>query len=216
MINRLRLDSTNDLSKVKDWINQVYAEVCVETEANQTSTTLTLTAGTASYTLSSSIIRIKEMFVTPVGSVQTLPLQQTNLDQILRYRAGSSNVSVSNGSVSHYSLSGLSQLEFWPTPGNADVVTIYSVALPTALSGNTDVPILQEPWNSSLLSDGACALAADFKSDPQQSFYQASYEQGKQRFRAHLARRQGNQVQQLGLYGAMPVRPHDPSTDLGY
>ena len=31
VINKLRLDSTNDLSKVKDWINQVYYEACIET-----------------------------------------------------------------------------------------------------------------------------------------------------------------------------------------
>ena len=47
VIQRLRLDATADLPKVKDWLNQVYAQVCVETEANVTVATMALTAGTS-------------------------------------------------------------------------------------------------------------------------------------------------------------------------
>lgn len=152
--------------------------------------------------------------MTPVGSTSTSPIIQTNLDEILRRRAGSSGVSVSNGSVTHYALLGLNQFEVYPTPGASDVITVYYVALPTALSADGDVAILQEPWNSMLLSDGAAALAADFKSDPQQVTYTQMYEVGKQKFRAHLARRQGSQVQALQLYRQRPIVPHDPSTDV--
>jgi hypothetical protein len=218
VLTRIRMDSNNatDVQMVKDWINQVYAEVCVMTEANITSATMALTAGTKSYTLPSGVVRIKEMFVTPVGSVATSPVEQTNLDEILRLRAGNSGVAVSNGTVNRYALLGLNQFEVYPTPGNADVITIYYVALPTALSAGTDVPILGEPFNSQILGDGAAALAADFKSDPQQQTYEQMYGMGLSKFRTHLIRRQGGQTQQLKMYPSRPYVPHDPSTDIGY
>lgn len=183
----------------------------VETEASITSTTLTLTPGTSAYTLNAAIIRIKEMFVT-YGGAQYAPVRQTNLDEILRRRVA--GAAPTSGSITHYALLGLSDLEVYPTPASADVVTIYYVALPTALSANGDIPILQEPWNSSLLADGASAKAADFKSDPQEQSYRQLFEVGKSKFRAHLARRQGSQVQQLAVGNGYSWPPHDPSLDV--
>jgi hypothetical protein len=75
------------------------------------------------------------MFVTPVGQVATTPLTQTNLDTILRWRAGNSGAAVSNGTCTHYALLGINQFEVYPTPAAADVITIYYTGLPTALSG---------------------------------------------------------------------------------
>ena len=95
---------------------------------------MTLTANTPSYTLSSSILRIKEMYVTPVGGSQSAPLQKTTLDYILRRRQAAGGISGSNGYVTHYALIGINDFEVYPTPANADVLTIWYVALPTALS----------------------------------------------------------------------------------
>lgn len=174
---------------------------------------MALTANTNSYTLPAGIIRIKEMYVTYNG-VQFSPVRQTNLDEILRRRVAAGGASVTQGTITHYALLGLTEFEVYPSPASADVITIYYVALPTALSADADVPILQEPYVSSILSDGACALAADFKSDPQQQSYAQMYETGKAKFRAHLARRQGNQTQQFAIGGGYSWPPHDPSTDV--
>jgi hypothetical protein len=210
----VRLDATNDLTKTKDWINQVYASVVVETEASVTTTTLNMVAGTSTYTLPAAISRIKEMYVTPVNGAQLWPLRQTTLDYILRRRVAGGGASTATGSATHYALLGLTDLEVYPTPSAADVVTIYHTALPTALTANGDIPILQEPWVK-LLEYGACAEAADWKGDPGEQEYRQLLEVGKQKFRAHLTRRQGGQPGQFRIFPGSSFPPHDPSTDLG-
>lgn len=204
---------------MKDWINQVYAQVAVETEAVVTSGTFNLVAGTASYDLSAiltnGILRIKEMYATPVGGVQSVPLIQTDLDDILRRRQASGGVANAVGStVYRFALLGQNKLELYPTPASADVITVYYVALPTALSANGDIPVFQEPYASKLLEYGALAEAADFKSDPQESEYRQLFGVWTQKFRAHLTRRQGMQPGQFRVIPDSPYPPHDPSVDL--
>ena len=213
VIQRLRLDATADLAKVKDWINQVYAQVCVETEANVTVATMALTAGTSSYTLSSSIERIKGMFVTPVGGQASQPLLPITLDELIKRRSASNAATATSGSVTHYALLGLSEFEVWPTPASADTITVYYSALPTALSADADVPILHEPWASKLLFNGAAAEAADYKGDPAENDYRAIFEDQLRRYRTHLSLK-GPRPNQFQVVSSSPFPLHDPSTDV--
>ena len=189
--------------------------MCVELEANITTTTMTLTSGTASYTLDASISRIKEMFVTPVNGVLTGPIELTTLDYIIRKRQAAGGVPTATGYVTHYALLGINDFEVYPTPQAADVLTIWCVKLPTALSGNTDVPILQEPFASKLLEYGALAEAADFKGDPSEQEYRQLFETWKQRYRSHLTRKRGGQPGQFNMFPGRNYPPHDPSMDTG-
>ncbi len=215
VIDKLRLDSNADLSRVKDWINFAYSDTCVTTEANVRSATMTMTAGTASYTLDPSVIRIKEMYVTPAGGVQSVPLIQTDLDDILRRRQSSGGVANAVGStIYRFALLGLSDIEFYPTPQSADVITIYYVAQPTALVNDTDTTILPEPYASKCLEYGAMAEAADFKSDPQEGEYRQLYQLWQQRLKANLNRKVGMQPGQFRVIPDTPYPPHDPSVDL--
>ena len=217
VIAKARLSSTNDLSKVKDWINQAYADVCLTTELNITSSTMTVTAGSYSYTLPSAVLRIKEMVITPVGSTVSAPLRQTTLDDILRRRRAAGGMQNFGGYVTHYALLGINDFEIWPTPQAADSITIYYVAAPTALSADSDTTILPEPFASKILEFGALAEAADFKGDPAGPQWAAEYQQWMQRLRAHLTRKMGGQPGQFRIWDDKVFPPHDPSTDLaGY
>lgn len=192
VIQKARLDSTLDLAKVKDWINQAYAEVCVETEANVSSATMALTAGTGSYSLPSGIARIKQMILTPAGASQAQPpLIRTTLDEILMRRQSGGDVQNAGDYVTHYAVVGLNQFEVWPTPAAADVITVWLVALPTALAADGNVPILQEPFASKLLEYGALVQAGDFKGDPATPEWEALYRQWMGRYLDHLGRRPG-------------------------
>lgn len=215
MIKKVRLDATNDVAYVKDWINQVYADVCVETEANITSATMALTSGVNSYTLPAGVSRIKTMYVTPVAGSATWPMRQTTLDFIIRRRMSGGGTTIASGSATYYALLGLNDFEVFPNPSAADVVTIYYVALPTALSANGDIPILQEPWGSKLLEYGALAEAADWKGDPSEGEYRQQFEVWKQKFRGHLTRRAGGQPGQFRIFPGYNFPPHDPSEDRG-
>lgn len=192
VIVKARLDATLDLAAVKDWINQAYAEVCVETEANVSADTMTLTSGVASYALPAGIARIKQMTLTPAGSTSMQPpLILTTLDEILTRRQLSGDVSNVGSYVTHYTVVGLNQFEVWPTPAAADVLNVWIVALPTALSAGADVPLLEEPFASKLLEFGALVQAGDFKGDPATETWQNLYRSWISRYAKHLETRRG-------------------------
>lgn len=212
VIDKVRLDATADVSRVKDWVNQVYADVCIKTEAIQDYATVTLTANQAIYTPDTSIIRVKQMYVTPTGQQQSRPLIPTSLEQILEWSAG--GASTNNGYVTHYAMMGLDRIMYWPTPTAADVVTIFYVQQPTALTNNTDVPVLMEPYVSNLLVNGACYEAAVFLKDPDAVLFAQAYEKELREFRAHLRRREGAMTRQFRITRGDYHVPHDPSTDV--
>lgn len=154
------------------------------------------------------------MYVTPVGGAQSQPMIQTSLDYILRRRQASGGVGTASGYITHYALLGLNDLEVYPTPQSADTVTVYYVALPTALSANGDTPVLQEPYASKVLEYGALAEAGDYKGDPMTDEYRALYQMWMAKLKTHITRRAGSQPGQFRVFPEHRFPPHDPSTDV--
>ena len=218
---KVRLDANpdlatgNDLQYTKDIINQVYAQIVVETELNQTSATGTLTATSATYTLPAVIARIKQVLVAPANQTGVYgdPLEETSLDEILYRRRTNGYVSGTGTTASMYAVAGISELELWPTPGSADGILIYYVALPTALSDATDVPILQEPYPKAI-EYGALAEAADFLKDPDVDKYRGLYDLWMKKLNVHVKRRAGGHTRMIPVQGRT-WWPHDPSVDTG-
>lgn len=216
VLAKTRMTGTSDTSKVKDWINQAYSRACLDTEYVQDKTTYTLTAGTAEYdltTISSSIARIKQITVTYSG-VLSPPLRRVTLERILRFQESAGGAAVPLAPSQFYALAGYKKLVLYPTPANADTLTVWYVGSPTALSGDSDVSILPEPFSSKLLEYGALAEAADFKGDPAEGEYRQLFEVWIQKLREQMHYRQGGGVEGFEWAYDPAFPPHDPSTDI--
>ena len=213
VIDKLRLNAADDLANVKDWINQAYAEVASETRCFQTDGVATMTAAVGSYLLPASVLHIELLTITPTGADTWFPMKECQLPEILNMRGlGPGAI----GPPTRYAVVGLNQLEVWPAARSGDVMNFWNSYLPTALSGDGDVPAIPEPHASNLLGYGACVQGAEFKRDVLTlSNYQGQYNQCLQAFQRYLNRKGGAYPQAFPTWTGGPRFPFsDPSTDL--
>ena len=191
VLQKARLDPVLDAQRVRDWINQTYSRVCVETEAIVATAQMNCAVGAYSYTFPTAVARTKQMQIRPFGAnVLNPPLIRTTLDELLNRRQNGGDAPLA-GQSTHYALLGINDFELWPTPGAADVILLYFVQFPTALSADTDRPIIEEPYASKLLEYGALADAGDFNGDPSTEGWAADYQDWTTRYMQHLDRKQG-------------------------
>jgi hypothetical protein len=142
------------------------------------------------------------MMVKPAGSTQfNAPLVLTTLDEILQRRQNGLDAQQTGNWSTHYTLVGINGLEVWPTPPAADVITIFYVSYPTALSAAGDVPVFEEPFASKILEFGALAEAGDFKGDPATSEWAASFQSWTGRYIHHLQAKRGVIPGQFHVWG---------------
>lgn len=214
VIDKLRLDAAEDRERVKDWINQIYADACIETQASITAATMVLTANEPTYTLPAALIRITDIFVSPVSGTQYGPLEPVTLAQILRWRTGQGGANTTSGSVTHYCRRGINLVDFYPTPSSADTLTVYYVERPTSLSQDADTPELPEPYASKVLEYGALAEGADFKMDPREQEYRGLYQDWLRRLQVHLNVAGGGVAKQIPVYGSVSPLAFDNSVDV--
>lgn len=212
VIDLIRLDTTDDTTKVQEALNSAYFEAMVENEVLVDSgfTTLTVDVGTYDLDTATQIARIKGLWASQ-GGVWTRPLRQTSLERILTARQTNSGLAITNpGSLIWYALSGQNQLDLYPTPQAADTLNFVYVGFPTALSG-TDVPEIPEPYGSNLLTYGACVQMAEFKADPQRDYYAAQFDVWQSKLRRHLNLRRG-QPGPFEFADGRGFPPHDRAT----
>ena len=203
VLQKARLDPVLDGQRTKDWINQTYTRVCVETEAIVVTATMSCTAGVYSYTFPAAVARSKQMQVRPYGSsLLNAPLVRTTLDELLRRRQSGGDAPLA-AQPTHYALLGINDFELWPTPAVADTILIWYVQFPVPLQANTDLPVLEEPYASKLLEFGALGDAGDFNGDPSSQGWQADFDTWMTRYTAHLERKQGLMPGQFHQWGEL-------------
>jgi hypothetical protein len=218
VIAKTRLDPQNpaDVTKVKDWINQAYCRIVLETEAIQAQTTQVLTPNVNQYQLPTQAKRIKWMVSQQAG--QTFygpPLRMTSMDEILWRRKSSGGSVITNATCTHYAFSSPNFVDVWPTPGAADTLLIYYVAYPPVFVNPTDVPAIDEPYASKLIEYGALIDSSDYIKDIMASFsYPQLFEDWLMRFRQHNSRKAGTQSLDFRIPTGRYL-PHDNSVDMG-
>jgi hypothetical protein len=214
VINKLRLDATDDATDVGNAINLAYQQVIQETGALQRTASSVLTADVASYDMPAEVAWIRSVWITYSDGTFTDPLQQVTLEQISEQRRATA---ASGEQVVRpiYALAGQGQLELWPTPAAGQSLTFILVYLPDALVDDTDVPAIMEPYGSMLLQYGALVELARFKKDPLLPDYEAAYQAWMTRFQLWLNRRQGSSARTFRIGSANGrVRLADRSADV--
>lgn len=213
---RIPLDTTNR-DRVKDRINQAYADLSIETEAIQGVGTVTFTINESSYLIDANVIRIKMLIVKQASQTDYgPPLASVSLDDLLNKRMSGVVPAVNNGMSTNYALLGAGQIEFWPTPTTADTAKYYYVKLPTALSNDADVldaRIFPEPYPRAVEYAALYEEALHLK-DPNLSDIERQRDMWLAKFRRHLSRRLGGGTEQFRVAGQAAPPTWDNSRDL--
>lgn len=205
----LHLDATDDLTKVKNALNNASNRVATETLYLSTSSTgAALAAAASSASLPATLIELE--YITCTYGGQVLVLGQAAFNRLLALRQQPSVA----GPPMVYSLR-KDTVEFWPTAVGGEVLVYYGPGLPTALSANADLQPYPEPYGSNLLMYGAAQELAEFTKDLALiTVWQARYEEWMRRFRAFIDKRQGSLPKHMIVDdGGHGYYPHDPSSD---
>ena len=206
VIDKARLDSDFDVSRVKDWLNSAYFTAIVETGFYQsTQVAAPLTADQTSIQVPAGIHKIE--FITPTGIDGQIwgPMRHTQFEDLLRVRAWQGGA-ISTGAPSRYSYrSALAPtIEFWPQAVGGEVLTFYGWGLPAPMVADGDPPIIPDPY-SMVIEYGALIHAAEFQKDLlmiQQ--FQSEYQDWIQRFRGYKNHLPSSQPDQFIVEFARP------------
>jgi hypothetical protein len=158
---QLGLDAigNSDQTFVDGWVNEGVVEVMQRCRINVVSGTLILVAAQFDYTLSTTILALEEMFVTPVGQTQAYLMYRKTPGEIIQMRVGASG---GTPPVRFYALNGATTLMVYPTPTAADVITYYNVPRPATLSSPADTPSdIPVEWHKAIEYYG-CFRAAQY------------------------------------------------------
>ena len=126
--------TAGDGPRLLGWANDAVVDMLRRTHCYIVCGTITLTANVADYRLPSSIIAIDDVYMTSSGANFRVRRQTTtDLINMRLYQTTTSPVQM-------YALNGVDMLMVFPTPIQADTLTVYYVPKPTALASPTDDP----------------------------------------------------------------------------
>jgi hypothetical protein len=175
------LNSGSEQTECDRRVNEGVLDILRKTECYVTSATMTETSSTGDYDLDTAILRVKGWLWAGTGS-SSVP-ERVSPQEIERMRAAS--VAVVATPASYYAVAGANRLMVYPTPGASDVVTIYYVPRPTAMTDGahdpSDAPYggIPEEFHPAIESYALAKLASmdDDDSSQQGMRYRAEYQQ---------------------------------------
>lgn len=130
----LQNDTSGDQTQIDKWVNEGVVDVVIQTACAISSTSISLTSGTSDYSLSASIMRIYDAYVS--SNSVSYYLQHVTPDDVLAMRRASlANVSP----AVYYAVAG-NLLMVYPTPDATQSMIVYYVPRPATLSGSADTP----------------------------------------------------------------------------
>ena len=211
VIDKGRLNATNDLAKAKQYVNRAYADVALVSKYWEGSSVgAALAAAATSQSIPASIIELEDVTMSYAG-IQP-PMRELTWEQLLNKRA---YTLAGQGPPQAYAVR-KATVEFWPSAQGGEILTYYGSTQPPAwLSGDTDVPDIPEPFATSLLEYGALVQVGEFKNDLLMlGEYQQSYGSWLSKFMKFVQTRQGTDARSFEVRaGRSMLLPHDPSSD---
>ena len=211
--SKLGLDNSTsgDQGFIDLWVNEGVTDVLMRTSCRVRCATMTLTAGTWKYTLDSSIMLIKQMWVTSGG--QDYRLTQVTDDELIAMQVLSSTPI---SPIQYYAVGGSDFLLLYPTPSlSTDTLNIEYIPRPTVLSASSDTPSEIPSQYQKAVEFYACREAAEFSGDTDSQFgarYAQSYELWIRRIKKWVALSGNHRLPRAVVaYGRPYLVPHDRS-----
>ena len=214
------LDNTDggaEQGYIDSWVNEAVEQFLARTGIHAAVSTSALTPGDGDYELDSSILEIKDIYITDAGG-NNIPLEPMQEHEILERRRYAS----AGDHPYYYAVQGANLLMLWPTPSSALTLTYYYVPKPSALlvSGSDDpstaslggIPTQFHPaleayakWRGSDYDDDATAQEG--------LVYQQEWEKELAQARITMNRMKGWAPARIGRRKRFPVKP---GVDFGF
>lgn len=181
-------------------------DVVLRSGCKITKATTTLASGTADYSLDSGILALRDVYVSSAGTaypLERVALPALNLMQLNAPASSPPTVYAVDSSM----------ITLYPTPAAADILTMYYVARPTALSAAGDLPSDVPAEYRKLIEYYALAEGADFDDDASTGIgktYREQYEAGLRRMIGLLKKRGGSRLPRVKV-GLSRTVAHDNS-----
>jgi hypothetical protein len=128
--------STAEINLITNWVNKGIVDLLKKTRCYVRADQMILAANANDYTISTSILELISLDLTPASGAIGSGLKRVGLDEIIERRRVAQIVMAPY----MYAFTGSDLISFFPTPAAADTATIYYVPLPTALSNTADDP----------------------------------------------------------------------------
>lgn len=212
--------NSSDLSLIDSWVNEAVIQFLKDTKLNVLKASLSVTAGSADYTLDSDILTFTDAWYEPADGTQDWMLEPVDSREIMRMRLIESSVFA----VPQYiALQGAHLIMLHPAPtSSSDKLHILYVPRPTATLAVTadspadatrgNIPAEYHPILEAYVKWKA-AEAEEHRPSEYGKVFEAEYQRGVAQTRADLNKKSGVFLPRK-VHGRRRIFPRTPGVDL--